>query len=78
MLAHDRLDRFSGFVGVVKWDGGNIVVKHVGLDDTVEEMTADEAKFAVNGCGSTAGKCPSVRFIVGKCGIRVLKERNGD
>lgn len=77
VLPHDRLDGLSGLVCVVKWNGGDKVMEDVGLDDTVEEMTADETKFAVNGCGSTARKCPGVSFIVRKGGVRVLEVCNG-
>ena len=77
MLAHDRLDGLGGLVGVVEGNGGYKVVKDVGLDDTVEERTADETELAVNGCGSTACKCPGVSFVVRECGISVLEVRNG-
>lgn len=77
VLAHDGLDGLGGLVGVVEWDGGYKVVKDVGFDNTVQEMTTDEAKLAVDGCGSTARKCPGVSFIVRQGGIGVLEVRNG-
>lgn len=77
VLAHDGLDGLGGLVGVVEWDGGYEVVKDVSFNDTVEEMTTDEAKLAVDGCGSTARKCPGMSFIVRKGGISVLEVRNG-
>lgn len=77
VLAHDGLDGLGGLVGVVERNGGYKVMEDVGLDDTVEEMTADEAKLAVDGCGSTARECPGMSFVVRKGGIGVLEVRNG-
>jgi hypothetical protein len=49
VTAHDLLYSFGGFIGVVKGDGADVVVKDVGLDNTVEELAADETEFAVDG-----------------------------
>ena len=58
MLAHDRFDSFGRFIGVVEGDDGDVVVENVGLDDAVEELAADEAEFAVDGCCCAAGEVP--------------------
>jgi hypothetical protein len=35
VLAHNRLDGLGGFVGVVEWNGADVVVQNVGLDDSM-------------------------------------------
>lgn len=78
VVAHDALDGIAGLVGVVEGDVADVVVQHVGLDDTVEDVAADEAKVAVNGSGSTAGKVPHFGLVVREGGIGVLEEGNGN
>ena len=78
VLAHDRLDSLGGFVGVVEGDGGDVVVQNVSLDDTVEEVTTNEAKFAVNGCGGTTSKVPRAASVVRKRGVGVLEVGDSD
>lgn len=78
MLAHDLLDGLGRFVGVVEWNGGNVVVQDVRLDDAVQELAADEAKLAVNGRGGTACVGPGVGVVVGERGVGVLKVGDGD
>jgi hypothetical protein len=58
VLAHDWLDGFAGLIGIVEGDGGNVVVEYMGFDDAVEEVASDEAEFAIDRCGGTAGKVP--------------------
>ena len=74
MTAHDGLDGLGGLVGVVEGDGGDVVVKNVGLDDTVEEMTSDEAKLTVDGSSGTTSVGPGVGVVVGEGGVGVLQE----
>lgn len=78
MLTHDRLDGFAGLVGIVEWDGADVVVEDVRLDDAVEELAADEAEFAVDGCGGATCKSPSFRSVVRERGIGVLQVGNCD
>lgn len=78
MLAHDLLDGLGGLVGVVEGDGGDVVVEHVGLDDAVEELAADEAHLAVDGGGGAADEVPLLRVVVGEGGIGVLEVGDGD
>lgn len=73
MLAQDGPDGIRCFVGIVPGDGRDEVVQHVGLDDTVHEIAADEAEFAVNGGSRATAEVPSVRLVVGKGGIGVLQ-----
>jgi hypothetical protein len=78
VAAHDRLDRLGSFVCVVEWDGADVVVEDVGLDDTVQELAADETEFTVDGCGCTAGVVPAGRGVVREAGVSVLEEGNGN
>lgn len=55
VVAHDGLDGLSSLVSVVERNGRDVVVKDVGLDDTVEKVATNEAELAVNGgSGSTS------------------------
>jgi hypothetical protein len=56
--AHNLLDGLGGLVGVIEWDGRYVVVEDVCLDDTVEELTADETKFTVDSGSGSTGKVP--------------------
>lgn len=78
MGAHDWLDGLGSFVSVVEGDGADVVVQNVGLDDAVEEMTADETEFTVDRCCGTTGEGPGVGVVVRKRGVGVLKVGNGD
>ena len=78
VLSHNRLNSFRSFVGVVEWDGGDVVVKDVGLDDAVKDVAADEAKFAVDGGGGAADVGPGLAGVVGQGGVGVLEEGDRD
>jgi len=78
VLAHDGLDSLSGLVGMVEGDGRDVVVKDVGLDDTVEKVTANEAKLAVDGGSGSASEGPGVGVVVRERGVGVLEEGDGD
>lgn len=78
VVAHDALDGLGGLVGVVEGDVADIVVQDVGLDDTVEDVAADEAKVTVNGGGGATDEVPHLRLVVGEGRIGVLEEGNGD
>lgn len=77
VVAHDALDGLTSLIGVVEGDVANIVVQHVSLNDTVEDVTTNEAKVAVDSGGRTAGEVPHLRLVVGKGGVGVLQEGNG-
>ena len=64
MAAHDRLDGLGGFVGVVEWNGRDVMVQDVGFDDAVEQITANESKLAVNGGRRSAGKAPRLVSVM--------------
>jgi hypothetical protein len=53
-------------------------MEHVGLDDTVQELAADEAEFAIDSGRCTAGIVPAGRAVVRKAGISVLEEGDGN
>lgn len=78
MTAHDLLDGFGGLIGVVEGDGTDIVVKNVGFDDAVEKLTADKAKFTVDGCGGSTGEVPRLWLVVRKSWVGVLQESDGN
>jgi hypothetical protein len=78
VLTHDGLDSLSSLVGVVEGDGRDVVVEDVGLDDTVEKVTADEAKLAVDGGSGSASKGPGVGVVVRERRVGVLEEGDGD
>lgn len=78
MLAHDGTDGVRGLVGVVKGNGGDVVVEDVSLDDAVEEVTADEATLAINGGSGAANKVPFLGVVVRESRVGVLEEGNGD
>lgn len=76
MATHDGLDRFGSLISVVEWDGGDVVMENMGLDDTVHKSAANEAKFAVDGCRGAPGVAPSFSRVVGEGWVRVLKKGN--
>lgn len=77
VLAHDLLDGLGGFVGMVEWDGADVVVSDVGLDDSVKKSTTDESELAINcGCGTT-GEVPGFVVVVRKSGVSVLQVSDG-
>ena len=78
MLAHNGTDRVGGLVGVVEGDAADVVVEDVGLDDAVEEVAADEAHLAVDGCCGAADKVPLFGSVVGERWVGVLEEGDGD
>ena len=78
MLAHDWLDSLGGFIGVVEWDGANVVVEDVGLDNAVEKGAANEAEVSVNGCSSSSDVVPTLTGIVRKRAVSMLKISDGN
>jgi hypothetical protein len=77
VFAHDGLDGLGGLVSVVKGDGADVVVENMGLDDAVEQVTANEAHLTIDGRGGTANKIPFLSRIVREGRIGVLQESNG-
>lgn len=77
VAAHDLLDGLASFVGVVEGDGADIVVEDVSLDDPMEDVTADETEVTVDSGGSTTGKVPDLRLVVGEGGVGVLEISDG-
>lgn len=73
VAAHDWLDSFGSFVGMVEGDSGNVVVENVSFDDAVEESAANETEFAIDGCGSSTDIGPAAGGVVGKGGVRMLE-----
>jgi hypothetical protein len=78
VVAHNRLDSFGGLIGMIKWNSGDVMMQYVRLNDTMEQLAADEAKLAINCGGSTAGIRPGACVVVGKSGVGMLQEGDGD
>lgn len=78
MRAHDFLDGLAGLVGVVEGDRADVVVQDVGFDDAVEDVAADEAEVAVDGCCGAAGEVPDFGGVVWEGGVGVLEVGYGD
>jgi hypothetical protein len=78
VVAHDFLDGVAGLVGVVEGDVADVVVQHVGLNDAVEDVAADEAEVTVDGCSGATSEVPDFGLVVGEGGIGVLEEGDGD
>lgn len=77
VFAHDLLDCLGCLVCVVEGDGADIVVGNVRFDDTVEDVASDEAKFTIDGGGSSAGEIPGFGFVVREAGVCVLEVGDG-
>jgi hypothetical protein len=63
---------------VVEWNRADIVVEDVGLDDTVQELAANEAELAIDSGCCTTGIVPAGRGVVRKAGVSVLEEGDGN
>jgi hypothetical protein len=77
VLTHHLLDSLGGFISVVEWNGADIVVADVGLDDSMEQLATDKSEFAVNRCCSTTGEVPGLVVVVRQGRIGVLQESDG-
>jgi hypothetical protein len=73
VTTHDWLDGFGSFIGVVEGDGTDVMVKNVGLDDTVEKSAADESEFTIDRSGGTTNVVPALTTVVRKSWVSVLK-----
>lgn len=78
VAAHDRLDGLGGLVSVVEGNGADIVVQNVGLDDTMQQVAADEAELTIDGCSGALDKGPLLAGIVGQSRVGVLEEGDSD
>lgn len=78
VAAHNRLDGLGGLIGVVEGDGADIVVQDVRLDDTVQQVAADEAKLAVDGRSGALDEGPLLAGVVGQGRVGVLQEGDGN
>lgn len=78
MLAHDWLDSLGCLISVVERNGADVVVKNVGLDDTVEKSSSDETKFTIDGCCGTTDVVPALTRVMGESTVGVLEVGNGN
>lgn len=54
------------------------VVNNVVLDNTVEDVTADEAELTIDGRSSALDKSPVLGFVVGRILMGVVKVCNSN
>jgi hypothetical protein len=78
MDTHDWLDGLGSFIGVVEWDGADVVVEDVGLNNTVEESAANESEFTIDCSSGTTDVVPARTGVVWKCWVGVLKIGDGN
>lgn len=78
VIAHNGFDGIAGLIGVVEGDVADVVVQNVGLDDAVEDVTADEAEVAINSGSGAAGEVPHFGLVVREGGVGVLEVGDGD
>ena len=74
MTTHDRLDGLGSLIGVVERNGADVVVKNVGLDDTVKKSASDESEFTIDGCCGSTNIVPALARVVRKSWVGVLEE----
>jgi hypothetical protein len=63
---------------MIEWNCADIMMEDVGLNNTMQELAADEAKFAINSGCCTTGIVPAGWGVVRKAGISVLEEGDGN
>ena len=78
MVSHDGFDGLGGFVAVIEWDFGEIVVHDVRFNDAMHEVAANEAKLAVDCGSSSTGEGPCSGIVVWQAGVGVLQVCNPD
>lgn len=78
VLAHNWLDSLGSLISVVKWDGRDVVVKNVGLDNAVKEGTANETEFTIDRSSRTTNVVPALAGVVRKSWVSVLEEGDGN
>jgi hypothetical protein len=78
VVAHDWLDGLGSLISVVEWDGGDVVVEDVGLDDAMEEVAADEAEFTIDSRGSATDVVPGLASVMWERWVGVLKVSDGN
>ena len=63
---------------MIEWNRADIVMENVGLNNTMQELAADETKFAIDSGCCTTGIVPAGWGVVRKAGISVLQEGDGN
>lgn len=78
VLAHNGLNSFSGFIGMVERNRGYVVMEDMSLDYTVEKRSTYKSKFTVYcRCGSSS-ESPGFVTIMRDGWIGVLKVGNSN
>lgn len=78
MFTKNLLNSLSTLATVVEGDTGDKVMEHMGLDNVVEDVLANEAKVTVNGSSGTTGKVPLSNVVMGEGRVRVLQVSDKD
>jgi hypothetical protein len=78
VLTHDGLDCLRRFIGVIKGDSADEVMENMGLHDAMQQSSSDEAKFSINGRRSPSSISPCGGRVMGKGGVSVLEEGDGN
>lgn len=78
MAAHDLLNGFGGFISVVERNSADIVMKDMGFDDAMENVSADKSKFAIDGRSGSTNIIPGISGIVRQSGVCMLEEGDGN
>jgi len=73
MFAHHIFDSLGCFVCMIEWDGADIMMSDMRLNNTMKKMTTDEAKFAIDGGSCATGEAPNLWLIMRESGIGMLK-----
>jgi hypothetical protein len=73
VTSHDWLDGLSRLIGVVERNRANVVVEHVSLNNTMEKLTTDKSKFAINCRSGATNIVPRCTGVMGKGWIGVLE-----
>ena len=63
-LTNQGTNSGSGLILLIERDAREEMVNNVRLDDVVEQVTADPAKVAVNGCQGTLDVGPALGVVV--------------
>lgn len=78
MSSHNGADSIASLVGIIKWNGANVMVQDVGLDNAVKQVASNESELAINSSGGTTNEIPLLLGVVGKRRIGVLEESDSN
>lgn len=74
--AHHLSNRLRCLFSMIKWDGADEVVEHMGISAPVKNMTPNEAHVSINSSTRSTAEAPRLRFVVRDRSVCMLKKRN--